>query len=183
MAAPPLCSPEPFQHCFVFGSHGGNLPRLFITTSVHAIHQQCSLDSPPLCSPAPLKYRFVFRGHGGIFQDCSSLHHYMRFTNSFHWILHYCVHLHLFHELHFFITTSQCSLHSPPPCSPAPLWRTTSLHHNITVFTAFSLPLGSPSLQEATSGDHNMGESLCSGFSPLLWSSTSLYQTSRFITA
>ena len=28
-----------------------------------------------------------------------------------------------------------------------------------------------------------MGESLCSGFSPLLWSSTSLYQTSRFITA
>ena len=119
----------------------------------------------------------------GVFQDCSSLHQYMRFTNSVHWILLYCVHLHLFDELHLFITTSQCSLHSPPLCSPAPLWRTTSLHHYITVFTAFSLPLGSPSLQGATSGDHNMGESQCSGFFPLLWSSASLYQTSLFITA
>ena len=138
---------------------------------------------------------------GGNFQDCSSLHQYMRFTNSVHWILHYCVHLHLFDELHLFISMSQCSLHSSPPCSPAPLvnyisssrhqyslhspplcspaplWRTTSLHHYITGFTVFSLPLGSPSLQGATSGDHSMGESQCSGFSPLLWSSASLYQT------
>ena len=135
----------------------------------------------------------------GISQDCSSLHQYLQFTNSVHWILHHCVHLRLFSIAlssgamgglpRLFITTSvhaihqQCSLDSPLLCSPAPLWRTTSLHHYITVFTAFSLPLGSPSLQGATSGDHNIGESQCSGFFPLLWSSASLYQTSLFITA
>ena len=32
----------------------------------------------------------------GISQDCSSLHQYLQFTNSVHWILHHCVHLRLF---------------------------------------------------------------------------------------